>query len=106
MVHPAHRPLFLEVVDHEEYVDLEVERDETGKIIKQTPINESRTAFVHLRVPSGKVIRAQIPHENLDEILALMGPDDFDPDSEWNRSSQHNPPFAVSPPTCGSAKPT
>jgi hypothetical protein len=67
-------PLFLEVVNHEEYVKVEVE---SGEVIGTKPIEGSGTAFLHLRAPDGTVVRAEIPHERLDDFLALMFPQDF-----------------------------
>lgn len=71
---PERRSLFLEVIDHEESV--ETKRDSTGKTV---PIEGSGTAFLHLRAPDGTIIRAEIPHEELDRVLWFIWPDDFDP---------------------------
>jgi len=76
-----HVPLFLEVVEHEEYVDIDAEYDASGKLIRTTPIESTRTAFVHLRAPDGTTVRAAIPSERLDDFLAMMFPDDFKPES-------------------------
>jgi len=83
---PAVRQVSLEVIDYEEYVEVEEERGEAGELLSTTPIEETRTAFLHLRLPNGKMVRAEIPPENLDDVLAVMFPEDFDPNSEWNRS--------------------
>ncbi len=72
---PERRPLFLEVLDHEEYVEVDVDRDAEGRIVNATPIEGTRTAFLHLKSPSGSVLRAEISHEHLYPLLALMIPD-------------------------------
>ncbi|AGP40765.1 hypothetical protein [Sorangium cellulosum] len=69
------RPLFLEAVDHEEYVKVEPEYGPSGEVISASPIEGTRTAFLHLRRSDGVVVRAEIPYEHLDPILALMIPD-------------------------------
>ena len=75
---PERRPVFLEVVDHEEYVEVDVERDASGKVIGGEVKKEgARTAFLHLRAPDGRIVRAEIPHGDLDPILALIYPEDF-----------------------------
>lgn len=71
--------LFLEVVNHEESVEIEQIRDPSGAIVQSKPIEGTRTAFLHLRAPNGTMVRAEIPPERLDEFLALMMPEDFDP---------------------------
>lgn len=75
------RQVMLEVVKHEEYVDVEVRRGPEGEVLEATPKEGTRTAFLHLQMPGGKVIRAEIPHEDLDAVLALMWPEDFKPAS-------------------------
>lgn len=74
---PSQRRLLLEVVDHEEYVDL----DDSHQ-----PVEATRTAFIHLKLPEGPTVRAQIPHENLDPLLAKMWPEDFEPHGDVTRS--------------------
>jgi len=71
------RPLLLEVVNHEEYVEVEPEYGPTGEVVASTPIEGTRTAFLNLRAPDGTTVRAEIPHERLDDLLAMMFPDDF-----------------------------
>ena len=68
---PERRPVLLEFVDHEEYVEVDPSVLGTG------PIVGARTAFLHLRAPDGTLVRAQIPHEQLDGLLALTWPEDF-----------------------------
>jgi hypothetical protein len=65
------RRLFLEVVKHEEFVEFEPERDESGKLV---PKKDGRTAFLHLRAPNGTVIRVGVEPEQLNEFLGLMMP--------------------------------
>lgn len=89
---PTPRKVFLEVVDHEEYV--EFEKSGSAPYVK---IDGSETAFLNLRLPNGKMVRVEIAHGNLDDVLALMFPEDFDPDSEWNRSLRGRPPASESP---------
>jgi hypothetical protein len=55
------KPVYLEVVKHEEYAHVE--------------LNTLRTAFLHLKTPSGSSFRVQIPHDQLDPTLALIYPD-------------------------------
>jgi len=62
-------PIILEVLDHEEYVDLE--RNSAGQ---WEPVAGTRTAFLNLRWPDGTRVRGQIPHDRLDDILVLMFP--------------------------------
>lgn len=69
------RALFLEVVNHEEYVQVEPHYGPSGEILGATPLEETRTAFLNLQLPDGTIVRAQIPYEQLDSILALMIPD-------------------------------
>jgi hypothetical protein len=69
------RSVFLEVVDHEEYVEVEPEYGPSGEVIAATPIEGTRAAFLNLRLPDGATVRAQIPPKQLDPILALMIPD-------------------------------
>jgi len=83
--HLLPRTVLLEVVNHEEYVEYESELDPDGKQTlkrsldgKPIKIEGSETAFLHLKALDGKIIRAQISHENLDKILALRFPEDFD----------------------------
>jgi hypothetical protein len=63
---PEPRRVFLEFVSHEEYVDLDDH---------QTPIEGSRTAFLQLKDSNDRMVRAEIPHADLDRLLALMFPD-------------------------------
>lgn len=65
---PRVNPVF-ELVRHEEYVEID---DVTRK-----PIDGTRTAFLHLKAPDGRIIRAEIPHADLDPVLAMMFPKDF-----------------------------
>lgn len=62
------RRVFLEVIHHEEFVDLDDGLN---------PIAGTRTAFLHLKTPTGTAIRVEIPHENLDPLLTLLWPEDF-----------------------------
>ena len=66
---PKPHPLFLEVVDHEEYVEFDEE--------SRTPIEGTRTAFLRLKDPDGRIVRAEIQHGDLDPLLALIWPEDF-----------------------------
>jgi hypothetical protein len=68
-------PLYLEVVDHEEFAD--VEQTESDGLVK---VAGSEKAFLNLKASNGLKIRAEIPHGVLNEILALMFPMDFYPE--------------------------
>ncbi len=70
------RPLFLEFLDHEEYVELDHQL-RPGEVTRAIPIEGSRTAFLLLRAPDGSVVRAEIPQARLDGLLALQFPEDF-----------------------------
>lgn len=61
---PQPRDLSLKVVDHEESVDF----NEKTKEIDEA----SRTAFLHLKAPNGRIVRAEIPAADLDPLLALI----------------------------------
>lgn len=69
----------LEMVDHEEYVEVEHEYGPNGEIVNSRAVEGTRTAFLRLKVPEGQIIRAQIPHEHLDPVLAMMAPDFYGP---------------------------
>lgn len=75
---PARRKLFLEVVDHEEFVEVEKSVDAQGNVQHEV-VEGSRTAFLHLQVPGGTRMRVPIPYEELDPILAKMIPDFYGP---------------------------
>ncbi len=62
------KPIFLEVVNHEEYVEVDV--------ATKTPIKGTETAFLHLKAPDGSTGRAEIPHAWLGNVLALQFPHD------------------------------
>lgn len=55
--------------NHEEYVEL----DEATKV----PVPGTETAFLRLKASSGEILRAEIPHGDLDRVLRLMFPKDF-----------------------------
>lgn len=72
---PENRKLSLEVVDHEEFVEIHHDRGPDGVVLNSTPIRGTESAFLLLKAPDGRVIRAQIPHTDLDPVLAMMIPD-------------------------------
>jgi hypothetical protein len=69
------RKILLEVVDHEEFVEVDERRDDSGRLIEARPKEGTRQAFLHLQGPDGMLIRAEIPAGQLDPILALLYPD-------------------------------
>ncbi len=77
---PPRRKVFLEVINHEEYVQVEPKYGPDGKVAGGTPIEGTRTAFLHLLAPDGTVIRAEIPHGHLDRVLAMVFPDMLSPE--------------------------
>lgn len=72
---PTRQVVFLEVVDHEEYVEVEARYGPTGELVGATPLGETRTAFLHLQAPDGTRIRAEIDHGQLDAVLGMMFPE-------------------------------
>ncbi len=60
---PPEPKLLLEVVAHEEYYVL-------GEHF--LPVEGTAVAYIHLRLPSGEVIMAEIPHAKLRLILNAM----------------------------------
>jgi hypothetical protein len=60
-------PLFLEVVNYEESVE----------VVNGKPLEGSETAHLVLKTPDGSVVKAEIPHKELGPLLAKMWPEDI-----------------------------
>ncbi len=66
---PKNRELFLEVVGHEEFVDIQHDYDVDGTITNSYRVPGTERAFLLLKAPNGATIRAQIPYEDLAMIV-------------------------------------
>jgi hypothetical protein len=71
---PVRRPLVLEVIDHEESVNIERQAGPSGEP-EWRATEDGRTAFIHLRAPDGSTVRAEIPQDRLDHLLGFMFPE-------------------------------
>ena len=68
-------PLYLEVIEHEEYVGIDQTQSEVpAKVLG------SEKAFLHLKATNGMKLRVEVPHSTLNDILSLMFPEDFYPE--------------------------
>ena len=76
---PKPKPLFLEVIDYEAYVELKPKPPSSDKVVGYTKREGTEAAFLHLRAPDGTTVRAEISYERLDDIFSLMFPEDYYP---------------------------
>lgn len=56
------RPVSAKIVGYQESREIAYKRNAAGEIIDSFPVEGSEKAFLDLKLPTGKVVRAEVPH--------------------------------------------
>lgn len=60
----------VEIIDFEESREVVPTLGADGRVTDLSPVEGSERAFLHLRLPNGRIVRVEIPHEQLtSEVL-------------------------------------